>query len=70
MVWSPADERFQENPQAAKAYFAEHWTLRAPRSAEMLDRPAGQWLSNLRHGALDGHLEWRTRAPEWQVARP
>ncbi|WP_436800422.1 helicase associated domain-containing protein [Streptomyces cinereoruber] len=54
MVWSVADERFQENLQAAKAYFEEHWTLCAPRSATALDRSVGQWLSNLRRpGALN-----------------
>ncbi|MER6103650.1 Helicase associated domain protein [Streptomyces sp. NPDC001832] len=79
MVWSPADERFQENLEAAKAYYEQHWTLCAPRSATMLDRRVGQWLSNLRRpGALEGHPEWETalRAvdedwnpswpPEWQ----
>ncbi|MEU9222738.1 helicase associated domain-containing protein, partial [Streptomyces sp. NPDC048376] len=61
MVWSPADERFQENLEAAKAYYADHWTLCAPRSAVALSRPVGQWLSNLRRaGALDGHPEWKT----------
>ncbi|WP_331725400.1 Helicase associated domain protein [Streptomyces zaomyceticus] len=61
MVWSPADERFQENLDAAKAYYEEHWTLCAPRTATALDRPVGQWLSNLRRpGALDGHPEWKT----------
>ncbi|MFD6277698.1 Helicase associated domain protein [Streptomyces sp. NPDC060209] len=79
MVWSLADERFQENLAAARAYYEEHWTLCAPRSASMLDRPVGQWLSNLRRpGALDGHDEWKAAlevvdedwnpswAPEWQ----
>ncbi|MFI6730841.1 helicase associated domain-containing protein [Streptomyces atratus] len=33
MVWSLADERFQENLAAARAYFEEHWTLCAPRTA-------------------------------------
>ncbi|CAL9637267.1 hypothetical protein SUDANB60_06208 (plasmid) [Streptomyces sp. enrichment culture] len=61
MVWSLADERFQENLQAAKAYYDQHWTLCAPRSATMLDRPVGQWLSNLRRpGALEDHPEWKT----------
>ncbi|WP_028815367.1 DEAD/DEAH box helicase [Streptomyces flavidovirens] len=60
MVWSLVDERFQENLEAAKAYYDQHWTLCAPRSATMLDRPVGQWLSNLRRpGALDGHPEWK-----------
>ncbi|WP_436848734.1 helicase associated domain-containing protein [Streptomyces asoensis] len=54
------DERFQENLEAAKAYYEQHWTLCAPRTATMLDRPVGQWLSNLRRpGALDGHPEWQ-----------
>ncbi|KIE23050.1 helicase [Streptomyces sp. MUSC 125] len=61
MVWSVADERFQENLEAAKAYYDQHWTLCAPRTATMLDRPIGQWLSNLRRpGALDGHPDWKT----------
>ncbi|MFE0203920.1 Helicase associated domain protein [Streptomyces sp. NPDC058985] len=61
MVWSLADERFQENLEAAKAYYDQHWTLCAPRSATMVDRPVGQWLSNLRRpGALDGHPDWKT----------
>ncbi|MFF8595141.1 helicase associated domain-containing protein [Streptomyces sp. NPDC015220] len=64
MVWSVADERFQENLQAAKAYYAEHWTLCVPRPATALDRPVGQWLSNLRRpGALDGHPSGR---PPWR----
>ncbi|WP_432139804.1 Helicase associated domain protein [Streptomyces sp. bgisy154] len=74
MVWSPTDERFQENLEAAKAYYEQHWTLCAPRSAVALDRPVGQWLSNLRRpGALDGHPEWKAALkavdedwnPEW-----
>ncbi|MFZ3573706.1 Helicase associated domain protein, partial [Streptomyces sp. BH034] len=61
MVWSLADERFQENLEAAKAYYEQHWSLCAPRSAVALDRPVGQWLSNLRRpGALDDHPEWKT----------
>ncbi|MER5227319.1 DEAD/DEAH box helicase [Streptomyces flaveus] len=75
MVWSPADERFQENLEAAKAYYADHWTLCAPRSAVALDRPVGQWLSNLRRaGALEGHPEWETALREidedWNPAWP
>ncbi|BCL33438.1 helicase associated domain-containing protein [Streptomyces aurantiacus] len=61
MVWSLADERFQENLEAAKAYYEQHWTLCAPRSASVLDRPLGMWLANLRRqGALDGHPEWES----------
>jgi hypothetical protein len=74
MVWSPADERFQENLEAAKAYYDQHWTLCAPRSATALDKPVGQWLSNLRRpSALAEHPEWETALreidedwnPEW-----
>jgi Helicase associated domain len=75
MVWSLADERFQENLEAAKAYYDRHWTLCAPRSATMLDRPVGQWLSNLRRpGALDGHPDWKTALeavdPDWNPDWP
>ncbi|MFF3257778.1 helicase associated domain-containing protein [Streptomyces sp. NPDC002932] len=79
MVWSVVDERFQENLEAAKAYYEKHWTLCAPRTATALDRPVGQWLSNLRRpGALEGHSEWEEALrevdedwnpswpPEWQ----
>jgi superfamily II DNA or RNA helicase len=53
MVWSAADSAFQENLAAARVYFEQHGTLAAPRSATVLDRPVGQWLSNLRRpGAL------------------
>ncbi|MFD0296440.1 helicase associated domain-containing protein [Streptomyces sp. NPDC127061] len=75
MVWSLADERFQENLEAAKAYYEEHWTLCAPRPATALDRPVGQWLSNLRRpDALDGHPEWEAALREvdedWNPAWP
>jgi superfamily II DNA or RNA helicase len=61
MVWSPADERFQENLEAAKAYYDQHWTLCAPRTATALGKPLGMWLANLRRpGALEGHPEWKT----------
>ncbi|MEU8565159.1 Helicase associated domain protein [Streptomyces cyaneofuscatus] len=75
MVWSPADERFQENLEAARAYFTEHWTLCAPRSATMLDRPVGQWLSNLRRpGALEDRPEWKAALEavdaHWNAAWP
>ncbi|WP_241678977.1 DEAD/DEAH box helicase [Streptomyces lasalocidi] len=75
MVWSLADERFQENLEAAKACYEQHWTLCAPRSATALDRPVGQWLSNLRRpGALDGHPEWKAALDavdaDWNPAWP
>ncbi|MFD6691047.1 Helicase associated domain protein [Streptomyces bacillaris] len=73
MVWSEVDERFQENLAAAKAYYEQRWSLCAPRTATALDRPVGQWLSNLRRpGALDGHPEWekalRAVDPYWNPA--
>ncbi|MFF3558327.1 Helicase associated domain protein [Streptomyces tsukubensis] len=76
MVWSVADERFQENLAAARVYYEEHWTLCAPRAATVLDRPVGQWLSNLRRpGALEGRPEWEAALlavdedwnPEWSA---
>ncbi|MEU1792141.1 Helicase associated domain protein [Streptomyces sparsogenes] len=75
MVWSLADARFQENLEAARAYYEDHWTLCAPRTATALDRPVGQWLSNLRRpGALDGHPEWETALRDvdehWNPAWP
>ncbi len=75
MVWSVADERFQENLEAAKAYYEQHWTLCAPRTASALDRPLGMWLANLRRqGALDDHPEWKTALEavdaDWNPAWP
>ncbi|MDX3588915.1 DEAD/DEAH box helicase [Streptomyces europaeiscabiei] len=75
MVWSVADERFQENLEAARAYYAGYWTLCAPRTATALDRKVGQWLSNLRRpGALAEHPEWEAALkeidPDWNPAWP
>ncbi|MDX3763916.1 DEAD/DEAH box helicase [Streptomyces sp. AK02-04a] len=75
MVWSLADERFQENLEAARAYYDQHWTLCAPRPATMLDKPVGQWLSNLRRpNALAEHPEWKTALEavdeDWNPAWP
>lgn len=75
MVWSLADERFQENLEAAKAYYDQHWTLCAPRTATALDKPIGQWLSNLRRpDALAEHPEWKTALEavdeDWNPAWP
>ncbi|MFE5199008.1 Helicase associated domain protein [Streptomyces sp. NPDC056601] len=65
MIWSVADERFQENLAAARVYYEEHWTLCAPRSAAVLDKPVGQWLSNLRRpGALADRPEWEAALRE------
>ncbi|MFE4889050.1 hypothetical protein [Streptomyces sp. NPDC056701] len=51
------------------------WTLCAPRPATALDRPVGQWLSNLRRpGALAEHPEWETALKavdeDWNPAWP
>ncbi|WTO66597.1 Helicase associated domain protein [Streptomyces sp. NBC_00212] len=48
IVWDTADAAFEENLAAARAYFAEAGTLAAPRHATALDRPVGQWLTNIR----------------------
>jgi superfamily II DNA or RNA helicase len=48
MVWDTADAGFEENLAAARAYYAEAGTLAAPRHATALDKPVGQWLTNLR----------------------
>ncbi|MFE5596448.1 helicase associated domain-containing protein [Streptomyces sp. NPDC056549] len=75
MVWSVADERFQENLAAARVYYEEYWTLCAPRTATVLDRPVGQWLANLRRpGALEGHPGWKAALEavdgDWNPAWP
>ncbi|MFB7224513.1 helicase associated domain-containing protein [Streptomyces sp. NPDC056227] len=43
-----AATQFAENLAAARAYHAEVGTLAAPRHATALDKPVGQWLTNLR----------------------
>jgi hypothetical protein len=48
MIWDTADAQFEENLAAARAYYAEAGTLAAPRHATALDKPVGQWLTNLR----------------------
>ncbi|MCX4539059.1 helicase associated domain-containing protein, partial [Streptomyces sp. NBC_01669] len=48
MVWDTADAQFAENLAAARAYYSEARTLAAPRHATALDKPVGQWLTNLR----------------------
>lgn len=75
MVWSLADERFQENLEAARAYHEVHFSLCAPRSAVALGKPVGQWLSNLRRpGALAGYPERETALaaidPDWNPSWP
>ncbi|MFJ3883337.1 Helicase associated domain protein [Streptomyces sp. NPDC090077] len=48
IVWDTADAGFAENLAAARAYFELHGTLSAPRYATALDKPVGQWLTNIR----------------------
>ncbi|MFE7245373.1 helicase associated domain-containing protein [Streptomyces sp. NPDC057580] len=48
MIWDTADTAFAENLAAARAYYQEARTLAAPRHATALDKPVGQWLTNLR----------------------
>ncbi|WP_101255823.1 DEAD/DEAH box helicase [Streptomyces barkulensis] len=48
MVWSVPDAAFEENLAAARAYYAVHGTLCAPRTAVAHGRPIGQWLTNCR----------------------
>ncbi|MFJ1975236.1 Helicase associated domain protein [Streptomyces sp. NPDC087903] len=75
MVWDAADAAFEENLAACRAYFEQHFTLCAPRTAIALGKPVGQLLSNLRRpGALAGHPE-RAAAlaaidPDWNPSWP
>ncbi|MEV7004641.1 helicase associated domain-containing protein, partial [Streptomyces sp. NPDC093982] len=75
MVWHVADAAFEENLAACRAYYEEHFTLCAPRTAVALGKPIGQLVSNLRRpGALDKHPE-RAAAlaaidPDWNPAWP
>ncbi|KPI34155.1 helicase-associated protein [Actinobacteria bacterium OV450] len=48
IVWDTADAGFAQNLAAARAYYEQHGTLAAPRHATMLDKPVGQWLTNVR----------------------
>ncbi|MFF4498808.1 helicase associated domain-containing protein [Streptomyces sp. NPDC001546] len=48
IVWDTADAGFAENLAAARAYFELHGTLAAPRYATALDKPVGQWLTDVR----------------------
>ena len=72
MVWDSADFAFAEQLAAARAYFADHRTLAAPRTATALDRAVGQFLSNMRRpGALTGLPEREAALveidPDWPL---
>ena len=75
MIWDAGEYAWAENLAAARAYFADHQTLAAPRSATALDRPVGQWLSNQRRpGALAGLPEREAALaaidPDWNPDWP
>ena len=75
MIWDAADFAFAEQLAAARAYFADHRTLAAPRTATSLDRAVGQFLSNMRRpGALAGLPEREAALaeidPDWNPAWP
>ncbi|MBT2479571.1 DEAD/DEAH box helicase [Streptomyces sp. ISL-94] len=68
IVWDTADAGFEENLGAARAYFAEHGTLAAPRHATALDRAVGQWLTNIRRPGGLGKDPDRARRRAEQLA--
>ncbi|MFE7711774.1 helicase associated domain-containing protein [Streptomyces sp. NPDC057486] len=69
LVWDTADTQFAENLAAARAYYTEAGTLAAPRHATALDKPVGQWLTNLRRpGGLGKEPERAARRGEQLVA--
>ncbi|MEU2438288.1 Helicase associated domain protein [Streptomyces rubradiris] len=68
MVWDPAEEVWEENLAAARAYYAEHGTLAAPVTATALDKPVGQWLANCRKGIALGTDPERARRRAGQLA--
>ncbi|GGY13121.1 helicase [Streptomyces minutiscleroticus] len=79
IVWDPADEAWEENLGAARAYFETYGTLAAPVTAAILDKPVGQWLANARkkHGLGKDPVRAERRAgllaaidPDWRPAWP
>lgn len=68
MIWDTADTQFAENLAAARAYYAEAGTLAAPRHATALDKPVGQWLTNL-HAARRTGEGPRTRSAACRATR-
>nr|WP_053703347.1 helicase associated domain-containing protein [Streptomyces sp. WM6368] len=74
IVWDTADAAFEQNLGAARAYYALHGTLAAPRSATLLDIAIGQYLTNIRRpgglGKDPGRAQRRAAAlaaidPDW-----
>ncbi|MFJ8589517.1 Helicase associated domain protein [Streptomyces sp. NPDC093595] len=79
IVWEPADEAWEENLAAARAYFDVYGTLAAPVTAAMEDKPVGQWLANARKaGGLGKDVQRAARRaallavidPDWNPAWP
>ncbi|MQS34585.1 DEAD/DEAH box helicase [Streptomyces katsurahamanus] len=68
IVWDTADAAFAENLAAARAYYALHGTLSAPRHATALDIPIGQWLTNVRRPGGLGKDPGRARRRADQLA--
>ncbi|MGW3739858.1 helicase associated domain-containing protein [Streptomyces sp. NPDC005146] len=69
MIWDTADTAFAENLAAARAYYTQAGTLAAPRHATALDKPVGQWLTNLRRpGGLGKDPERAARRAEQLAA--
>ncbi|MFJ8563220.1 Helicase associated domain protein [Streptomyces sp. NPDC093514] len=74
IVWDTADAAFEQNLGAARAYYALHGTLAAPRGATILDIAIGQYLTNIRRpgglGKDPGRAQRRAAAlaaidPDW-----
>ncbi|MEV5479347.1 Helicase associated domain protein, partial [Streptomyces sp. NPDC052207] len=79
IVWEPADEAWEENLGAARAYFEAYGTLAAPVTAAILDKPVGQWLANARKKGGLGKDPKRAREraellaaidPDWRPGWP
>lgn len=79
IAWDPADVVWQENLAAARAYYAQTGTLAAPRGAVALQKPVGQWLTNLRRPgglgkdpqrAAQRAAELAAIDPDWAPAWP
>ncbi|MFB6783470.1 Helicase associated domain protein [Streptomyces sp. NPDC056352] len=69
MIWDTADTAFTENLAAARTCYAQTGTLAAPGHATALDKPVGQWLTNLRRpGGLGKDPERAARRAEQLTA--
>ncbi|KAB2587709.1 helicase associated domain-containing protein, partial [Streptomyces arboris] len=77
MIWSVGDAAFWKNLTAARAYYAAHGSLAAPKGAVVDGVAVGQWLANLRKpGGLGKDTETATQRrealeaidPDWNPA--